>query len=158
MITKEQALQVQRRTAEYESDIRSGAGEQGHLSGRIKGIHECIAMLGLAKEYDRLVGRPVELPRPVLMMAKAYAHKGLTDMKRRDQETWSLIRVRGKTPHPDLGECWTGSFVEGVGAFDVHFPMDAARPCTRDEKERYLKTVFGSTFAPSFRLEESEFA
>lgn len=92
-----------------------------------------------------------------LMMAKAFAHVGLTGMKRRDNEVWELASAKRHVIHPDLGPCWVGSFVAGVGAFDVHFPDDAVRICTGVEVAKYTTGKFTSTFRPSFTYTEADF-
>lgn len=93
-----------------------------------------------------------------LIMARSWAHKGLSDMKRKDDEEYDLASVSAVTHHPELGPCYIGAFVCGIGAFHVHFPADAVRICTAPEVERYTGGRFGRTFAPSFQVAPEEFA
>jgi uncharacterized cupin superfamily protein len=56
------------------------------------------------------------------------------------------------------GNFYVGSWVCGVGFFDVKFPIETTRPCTEEEKAYWLKGTFRSSFAPDFKLQEDEFA
>lgn len=93
-----------------------------------------------------------------IVMVKAYAHLGLTNMERREMGTWDLAVVKSEVDHPSLGHCWVGHFILGIGAFNVHFPKGSARPATADERQRYCAERFYRSFAPSFKLVESDFA
>lgn len=96
-----------------------------------------------------------------LMMARAYAHVSLTRMHVKkvseDIGGWDLASAKVMAKHPDLGLCWIGSFILGVGAFDIHFPVEDVRLCTEAERKKYIKAAFGRTFGPNFKLVESDF-
>jgi hypothetical protein len=93
-----------------------------------------------------------------IMMATAYAHKGLTGMEREQQSDYEECWVYARTDHPQLGKCLVGEFVCGIGAFNVHFPMADIRPATEEERTRLMAGGYASSFGPSFRLTESDFA
>lgn len=40
--------------------------------------------------------------------------------------------------HPTYGECYIGSWILGLGFYNVYFPLETSRPCTADE-EGYLR-------------------
>lgn len=94
----------------------------------------------------------------MLAMARSYAHKGLTGMARKDSDVYEIINVECLINHPSLGRCFIGSHVCGIGAFYVHFPVDATRTANDEEINRYTRGRFGCTYAPSFKVEREEFA
>jgi hypothetical protein len=93
-----------------------------------------------------------------IIFAKSWAHKGLSDMKRKDDGDYDIASASVVVNHPELGRCYVGSFVCGIGAFHVHFPADAVRIATADELDKYTKGRFASTFAPPFQIEAERFA
>lgn len=44
-----------------------------------------------------------------------------------------LMRVQGED-----GDFWVGCWVEGYGILNVYFPKSSVRPCTEEEKARYM--------------------
>ncbi len=93
-----------------------------------------------------------------LAMARSLAHKGLTDMKRRDDDEYFIIVPEARTQHPNLGECLVGKRLEGIGAFHVHFPVDAVRVASLKEVEFYTtKVKVGRSYAPSYHLRPADF-
>lgn len=103
---------------------------------------------------------PAEISRPKskLIMAKAFAHKGHTNMKRKDYEEYDIASVSVVVNHPELGRCYVGSWVCGSGAFHVHFPADAVRIATRSEVDQYTRGKFVSNFGWSSKPTEDDFA
>jgi hypothetical protein len=89
-------------------------------------------------------------------MATSWAHK-IHEYERRDDDTWSLAALRGVVQHPQLGRCYIGSWVQGIGFINVLFPEDAVRPCTKPELEEYTTVLVESSFAPSYRMLPEEF-
>jgi len=77
-----------------------------------------------------------------IVMVSAYAHKGITNMERvniDDKGTFEEAAVYTRTIHPKLGECLVGRFLTGIGAFNVHFPIDAVRVATNPEKKMLMR-------------------
>lgn len=92
------------------------------------------------------------------IMAKAMAHKGFTNMERKDFDEYDIASVFIAVNHPTLGRCYIGSWVTGIGAFHVHFPADAVRIATAVDVAYYTKGRFKSTFGLEYKAVEKEFA
>ena len=93
-----------------------------------------------------------------IMMAKSWAHN-LTEWLRRDDGCFQMFYADRKVPHPDLGECWVGQFVEGICLVDVHFPIDAVRLCTAKEIKKYTKGIMvRGKWALPFKFRVEDFA
>jgi hypothetical protein len=96
----------------------------------------------------------------LVIMAKAYAHKGCTKMARVDNGCWEEATVSRQTDHPELGHCYIGMWVCGIGAFNCHFPADAVRPPTEQEQVDLRRNKYGHTFSSHVTkiVDEGEFA
>lgn len=82
-----------------------------------------------------------------IVMAKSYAHGGLTNMQRKDEDDYEEAQVSRFVNHPQLGLC------------DVHFPKDAVRLVNDVDRGIFAKRVYRTTFgAPDFKLLEDDFA
>jgi hypothetical protein len=92
-----------------------------------------------------------------IVMVKAMAHKGMTDMKRKDYNDWEEAQVSRRTVHPELGECFIGMYLTGIGAYNVHFPLDAARVATEEERTRLLKRRYVGC-GQNYKLQPQDFA
>jgi hypothetical protein len=110
--------------------------------------------LSLVVPPDR-VEQIVEEPRAKLVHVTAYAHK-LTDMalKETDDDAW-VSRV---TDHPTLGKCYVGSFLTGIGLFNVHFPVDAVRVLDRLQRAEYLGRTYGGAGRRPWKLRSEHLA
>lgn len=92
-----------------------------------------------------------------IAMARSYAHKSMTDMKRQDMDEYDEISFSESVDHPELGRCLIGNFVCGIGAFNVHFPVDAVRLVTDQERDAMLRGTYVGC-GQKFRLKPKDFA
>lgn len=109
-------------------------------------------------DTTQVLTTPAAAPLPAkYMMAKAWAHKSL-DMKLTELDDWDIIRASYQVDHPELGTCFVGNFITGVGMIEVHYPADSVRPCTPEEKAKYVAATFSFPGGINFKLMEKDFA
>lgn len=90
-------------------------------------------------------------------MADGYAHK-TTGMKLEDQTgAYEEVLVSRSTVHPELGRCLVGSFISGIGMFNVHFPVGTIRPATEEEIDQLTKRRYVGCGA-DWKLGSEDFA
>lgn len=58
------------------------------------------------------------------------------------------------------GDCWVGHWIEGMGFVNVYFPKSTVRPCTEEEKRRFLRCtmIMPNGERVRFPFKEEDFA
>lgn len=104
-----------------------------------------------------------------LMMVTGYLHQS-TDMQVKEispeepEEAWVEGTLSGGKWSPtihtleNIGDCYRGQFIQGIGLIGLHFPTGRARAATTDEKKRLMSGEYASTFMPNFKLTKDMFA
>jgi hypothetical protein len=79
--------------------------------------------------------------------ARAYGHQSTNHVrKEHNPPGYEAMRFSRWTKHPTLGPCLVGSFLSGIGMFDVHFPIMDVRAATPEEMHHIVtgNYVWGS--------------
>lgn len=105
----------------------------------------------------------VDAPKSKLAMACAWIHKLYDDIPKpfdhKDLKNADVCWIEERIDFPPYGPCWRGSWVFGMGVFDVKFPLWAVRPATAAEMAELMKgRVVRGSWAPSFRIAREWFA